>query len=492
MNSLLDAEQFTLISTPITTSTPPKFSDSAFGDYEIHASGPRTDTLVALNTSLRARHPKHTLTFTQLADCNLLGFASAGFAQAVLDPREGLSLRSYVPPARKLDGEQGFLAGKTIFAKYAYRFGKHDFLVYAADGTRQGTFGPPVFACVLCEPVGDERPGSQSAKADELIAEASKWSLELHGEVWMFDQMFWRKDKALWEEVQKASWDDVILDDEMKGTLQNDIEGFYDERENYEKFKIAWKRGIIFYGPPGNGKTISIKAMMKNLANRPEPVPTLYVKSFMTYNPEYSIRAVFRKARSTAPCLLIFEDVDSLITPQTRSYFLNEIDGLEDNGGILMLGSTNHLDRLDPGIAKRPSRFDRKYLFPMPSLAERIQYCQYWRAKLASNPEIEFPKRLCTAIAKITDKFSFAYMKEAFVATLLALVVSRTRKVNVGRYRDHEVNGEEGEDDLDDLPLWKEMKKQVKTLKNEIGIGEGMEKLAVREAKDEERHAALE
>ena len=78
-------------------------------------------------------------------------------------------------------------------------------------------------------------------------------------------------------------------------------------------------------------------------------------------------------ARRMAPCLLIFEDIDSLVSPMVRSYFLNEVDGLESNHGILMIGSTNHLERLDPGIAKRPSRFDRKYFFDVPSRNERIQ-----------------------------------------------------------------------------------------------------------------------
>ena len=83
--------------------------------------------------------------------------------------------------------------------------------------------------------------------------------------------------------------------------------------------------------------------MMRTLSTRPTPVPTLYVKS-LGYDPEYGIRSVFQKARSTAPCLLLFEDLDSLISPQVRSYFLNEVDGLEDNDGILMLGSTNHCE----------------------------------------------------------------------------------------------------------------------------------------------------
>ena len=58
--------------------------------------------------------------------------------------------------------------------------------------------------------------------------------------------------------------------------------------------------------------------------------------------------------------MLILEDLDSLINDANRSFFLNQLDGLENNDGLLVIGSTNHYDRLDPAITKRPSRFDRK------------------------------------------------------------------------------------------------------------------------------------
>lgn len=61
-----------------------------------------------------------------------------------------------------------------------------------------------------------------------------------------------------------------------------------------------------------------------------------------------------------APCLLIFEDLDSMIDDDNRSYFLNEVDGMDSNDGLLMIATTNHFDRLDPGLSNRPSRFDRK------------------------------------------------------------------------------------------------------------------------------------
>jgi len=143
-----------------------------------------------------------------------------------------------------------------------------------------------------------------------------------------------------------------------------------------------------------------------------------------------------------------------------------------------MVGSTNHLDRLDPGISKRPSRFDRKYYFPDPNMEQRVAYAHYWQHKLSDNKDIDFPDKLCTAIAKITDKFSFAYMQEAFVAALLAIAVSKGAP-DIEKYA-----GPEGvialtsrmssytlvrdDPELDDLVLWKQIKKQIKILREEM------------------------
>lgn len=188
-------------------------------------------------------------------------------------------------------------------------------------------------------------------------------------------------------------------------------------------------------------------------------IPSLYVKSAPR---TYDIRAIFQKARYEAPCLLIFEDIDTIVTPGSRSYFFNEVDGLENNDGLFMVASTNHLDQLDPGLSSRPSRFDRKYLFPLPSEEERVLYCEYWRQKLKSKPAIQYPKKLSPAIASITQDFSFAYLKEAFVATLLVIAGHRSEVVAC-----KDKDNDDG--DLDDFELWREMKKQVKLLRDDMG-----------------------
>lgn len=293
-----------------------------------------------------------------------------------------------------------------------------------------------------------------------MLISSIRWMQELHDEVLIFDNGYWQKNRELYRNVQKSNWEDVILDQERKDNIIDDVIGFFDAEKRYAEFGVPWKRGVIFYGPPGNGKTISTKALMHDVSQRISPtIESLYVKTFKTFQgPEYGIRLIFQKARQMAPCLLIFEDIDSLVNISVRSYFLNEVDGLESNHGILMIGSTNHLEQLDPGIAKRPSRFDRKYLFDVPNRDERVQYCEYWRRKLSDNKKIDFPKELSGKIADLTENFSFAYMKEAFVAALLVIV----------RQSDESLARARRDDSLSGNALYKEIKKQIENLRKEM------------------------
>ena len=225
------------------------------------------------------------------------------------------------------------------------------------------------------------------------------------------------------------------------------VETFFDHRNDYKQFDVPWKRGIILHGLPGNGKTISIRALMRGLATRPDPIPTLYVKwTKGDHGTTYAIREIFKKARKMAPCLLIFEDLDSMITEDTRSFFLNEVDGLE---------------------TKRPSRFDRKYHFDLPAAPERAQYCEYWRSRLADNKAIEFPPSLCTAIAGITEGFSFAYLQEAFISALL-VIVDQQRSSAMNQLGKIDTGDIESTKTPERELLWKVISKQVDMLRAEI------------------------
>lgn len=105
------------------------------------------------------------------------------------------------------------------------------------------------------------------------------------------------------------------------------------------------------------------------------------------------------------------------------------------------------MEKLDPGLSKRPSRVDRKYHFSNPSFEDRVRYCEYWRCvypqfvpskrspnpksskKLSSRPAATTPPTVPYHIASITDGFSFAYLKEVYVASLLILVQSSAQDI---------------------------------------------------------------
>lgn len=403
------------------TARPGPRSDSAGLEYLKHSSAPRINTDIVMTQTLRRQYPELHVVPVMTVRTPLLSYASSGFAEVTALPADHdpalatpLVTRQWLAPLRRTDSALGQLGDQVIYGKFEYKWKKHEFLLYLAD-SRDGGGSYPVLSYIYI--ISADEPAINS-----LITECSSWAVELHNEIWVYDQGFWQKDSLLWQAVQSSEWKDIILDEDKKKAIRYDVNNFYNSKDTYKNLHVPWKRGLIFHGPPGNGKTISVKAIMHELYRRDDPIPTLYVRSLVSYaGPLYAISQIFIMARRQAPCFLVFEDIDSIITDGVRSYFLNEVDGLSSNDGILMIASTNHLDRLDPGLSKRPSRFDRKYAFLDPNFDERTQYAQYWQKKLADSPEVEFPDELCPAVADITEGFSFAYMQEAFVASLLAL-----------------------------------------------------------------------
>jgi AAA+ superfamily predicted ATPase len=166
-----------------------------------------------------------------------------------------------------------------------------------------------------------------------------------------------------------------------------------------------------------------IKALAKSLDARERPVHLLYVKSFeptQGKSEQYSIDVVFKQARESAPCLLVLEDLNGLVEPKIRSYFLIQVDGMESNHGILVVASANDLRRLDPAIAERPSRFDRKYEFKLPGKHRRIDYAKMWSKRVENVCDLN--KEICEFIGGWTEGFSFAYLQEIFTGVMLAVL----------------------------------------------------------------------
>lgn len=462
-------------------------AETFFGNA--HAQRINTDAIIL--EAIQNKHPGVPVTIVPEFNSSLKAYAGAGLAsiqsiEATTDTKvypDTLKWTIYIPPSRRLDGGGGIIAEETFFESYLYKWHGLEFLVYFVDG-RDGVESWPSVRNQFI--LGDK------AAVRTLVETIGRWQSVLHEEIWVFNQGYWQKDPFLYQSILKSEWKDVILDKGLKEALIDTVQRFYDSRDQYHRLRVPWKRGIIFYGPPGNGKTISIKATMHTLYKRSPPIPTLYVKTLVSFlPPEYSIETVFQKARQEAPCYLVFEDLDSLVTDEVRSFFLNAIDGLAENDGILMVGSTNHLERLDPGIAKRPSRFDRKYLFPNPNFGQRVKYCHYWQGKLKDNKDIEFPDEICDAAAKITDGFSFSYIQEAFVTALLDIARSSDGGSGLDVDAVEELcqnwevldieegtsfgSTEKDHKDLDDYILWRKLKYEVEQLRKQLDEGKGEE-----------------
>jgi transitional endoplasmic reticulum ATPase len=396
--------------------------------FKVHTSASRTDTKSKLLDVIRNNYPDYHVTEVNERKVSLREYAASGKASLILDAEDSAfhATRDWKAVGEGIEKKThpGALHDDYRFARFQYTWSDEEYLVYYA--TWHDAFKNPeaVFWILYPHASTTITASGNCPETDALILAAGKWTSELHNEIFVFDDGHWTKSKDLWKSVNSASWNDVILDPEMKKNLIEDVQGFFSNQSLYKEFAVPWKRGVILHGVPGNGKTVSIKALMSSLYSREDhAIPSLYIKSFETncQTQQYAIRAIFTKARSMAPCLLIFEDLDSIVNDNIRSYFLNEVDGLESNDGILMIGSTNHLDKLDPAISKRPSRFDRKYHFKLPGTEERRGYAEYWRTKLLKNETVEFPEDVTGIIAQLTEGFSFAYMKELFVMALLSL-----------------------------------------------------------------------
>jgi hypothetical protein len=260
----------------------------------------------------------------------------------------------------------------------------------------------------------------ERATCEAFVAAVSAWNHEVRGEILVFHNGCFSKSTELYDAIKAATLEQLVLEGSFKEQIRDDFARFLTSRETYEEHGVPWRRGALFVGPPGNGKTLCVKALVNALA-----IPCIYVQSFEVPHstPQYAIEKVFQRARSTAPCLLVLEDIDALLVPGSTSFFLNALDGFADNAGVITLATTNHAERLDPSIVERPSRFDRKYHFDLPSPATRTSYVALWNQRL--RPALRVNDAGCAQLANATHGFSFAYIQEVFVSATMRWMSTR-------------------------------------------------------------------
>ena len=342
-----------------------------------------------LNRQLNALFPDHAVLVTDDFDFDLVGFAQEG--RCVIWTVDGLDPLLYATWKGREKGTQ-------LLPQYAF------FEVLWNGCQLRGlvvTQGYDRLTFLISE---------DRAVATRLFEAVCLWSSDAEGRITVFDGRF-RRDSDLERAIKDASWDSLVLPSEAKERLYRDVTSFFSSKETYERYGMVWKRGVLLYGPPGNGKTHAIKALVKETGK-----PCLVVRSLKEHEDtdERAIARVFKRARQMAPAILLFEDIDSLVSRSCLSALLNELDGIANNAGLLCLATTNHLSRLDVALSNRPSRFDRKYLFANPKTPERLAFLQARFGKL--DEQMRPSTEALEAAAKAAKGFSGAMLQE-LVAT---------------------------------------------------------------------------
>lgn len=211
--------------------------------------------------------------------------------------------------------------------------------------------------------------------------------------------------------IKSSSWDDLVLDDNVVNLVKNDYESFFEREKWFLELKLPFRRGYLLHGPPGNGKTSVIRAMLSRRGMR-----GLTLNFFAPEIDDNDLQGMFERAGDCAPSIIVLEDIDRAFPKNQISgtkcnvslqQLLNCLDGIATNDGVVVVATANEPTDLDPAILRRPGRFDRVVLFPNPNAQLRFQYLHYLNAGLsqaALKPAID-----------ISDGFSFAQMREVYI-----------------------------------------------------------------------------
>ena len=238
-------------------------------------------------------------------------------------------------------------------------------------------------------------------------------------------------------ETPNVSWNDVGGLEKIKMELKEAVEWPLKYPESFSRMGIRPSRGILLYGPPGTGKTLLAKAVAKESEANFIQVKGPSLLSMWVGKSEEGVRKIFERARQVAPCIVFFDEIDSLagrrgaehgqkVTERVLNQMLAEMDGLEDLNEVLVVAATNRPDMLDPAIL-RPGRFDKILLINAPEEKGRENILNIHTEKMplgkgekifSNGEKVKFVKEF----AKKTEGYSGADLESlAREAALLAL-----------------------------------------------------------------------
>ncbi|XP_021183018.1 transitional endoplasmic reticulum ATPase TER94 isoform X1 [Helicoverpa armigera] len=220
-------------------------------------------------------------------------------------------------------------------------------------------------------------------------------------------------------EVPNVTWGDIGGLQNVKRELQELVQYPVEHPDKFLKFGMQPSRGVLFYGPPGCGKTLLAKAIANECQANFISVKGPELLTMWFGESEANVRDIFDKARSASPCVLFFDELDSIAKSRGGSVsdaggaadrvinqILTEMDGMGAKKNVFIIGATNRPDIIDPAIL-RPGRLDQLIYIPLPDEKSReaILRANLRKSPIAKDVDLSY-------IAKVTQGFSGADLTE--------------------------------------------------------------------------------
>lgn len=209
------------------------------------------------------------------------------------------------------------------------------------------------------------------------------------------------------------TWEDLILSDDIIHKTKLDIEGWIANENKYRKLHVPYRRGYLFEGPPGNGKTAVAKVIISTY-----DFSAYSIDLSNPRNTNGTLFEAFSNAAQNAPAIFLLEDIDRTFSktgngncPITLDGLLNCLDGVANNDGVVVIATANHPEILDPAIRLRPGRFDVPVRFANPTLELRYKYIDF----VLGRYEVANISQSCKdKIVNSTEGMSMAFLKALF------------------------------------------------------------------------------
>ncbi|KAG6746047.1 hypothetical protein POTOM_050559 [Populus tomentosa] len=260
-------------------------------------------------------------------------------------------------------------------------------------------------------------------------------------------------------EVPNVSWEDIGGLENVKRELQETVQYPVEHPEKFEKFGMSPSKGVLFYGPPGCGKTLLAKAIANECQANFISVKGPELLTMWFGESEANVREIFDKARQSAPCVLFFDELDSIATQRGSSVgdaggaadrvlnqLLTEMDGMTAKKTVFIIGATNRPDIIDPALL-RPGRLDQLIYIPLPDEASRLQIFKACLRKSPVSKDVDL-----TALAKYTNGFSGADITEICQRACKYAIRENIEKDIEKEKRKQENPEAMEEDDVDEVP----------------------------------------